>query len=174
MAKKDKLPLVTLRNAFILPGRWRNFGGEMRFNETGKRNFNVKLEEDVALQMQADGFNVKPLRALDDDDDNDGYRIEVKVNFNNRPPQVWMVSGNTRTLLDEGAINILDYADIEKASLMINPSEWESATGSGIAAYLHKAVIYLRQDDLDEEMADIPISGNNHDDRDGGVRFDDE
>lgn len=162
MATKDKLPLVTLRNALILPGRWRNFSGAERFNETGKRNFNVKLEEGVATAMQRDGFNIKPLRALDEDDENDGYRIEVKVNYSNRPPQVWLVSGGYRTLLDEGALNILDYADIERASLQINPSQWESATGSGIAAYLHKAVIYLREDELDEEMRDIPISGGGH------------
>lgn len=169
MATKDKLPKVTLRNAQILPGRWRNFGGAERFNESGKRNFNVKLDEDTALAMQRDGMNVKPLRALDEDDDNDGYRVEVKVNYNNRPPQVWMVSGGVRTLLDEGAINILDYADIEKATLQLNPSPWSSATGEGIALYLHKAVIYLREDELDIEMRDIPISGGEHDD----IGFDD-
>ena len=170
MASKDKLPIVTLRNANILPGRWRNFGGAERFNEQGKRTFNIKLDEDVALQMQRDGFNIKPLRALDEDDENDGYRVEVKVNYNNRPPQVWLVSGGQRTLLDEGAINILDYADIEKASVAINPSPWETASGSGVAAYLHKMVVYLREDDLDAEMRDIPISGGGHQDE---VRFED-
>lgn len=171
MAQKDRLPIVTLRNANILPGAWRNFGGAEKFNES-KRTFNIKLEEDVALAMKADGFNVKPLRARDEDDENDGYRIEVKVNYTNRPPQVWLVSGGQRTLLDEGAINLLDYADIEKATVAINPSPWETATGSGIAAYLHKAVIYLREDDLDAEMREIPISSNNADrEYDAGVHF---
>lgn len=159
MAQKDKLPIVTLRNANILPGAWRNFSGAEKFNEAGKRTFNIKLDEDVALAMKADGFNVKPLRARDEDDENDGYRIEVDASFKLRPPQVWLVSGGQRTLLDEGAINILDYADIEKATVAINPYPWETATGSGIKAYLHKAVIYLREDDLDAEMREIPIAG---------------
>lgn len=159
MAQKDKLPIVTLRNANILPGAWRNFSGAEKFNEAGKRTFNIKLDEDVALAMKADGFNVKPLRARDEDDENDGYRIEVDASFKIRPPQVWLVSGGQRTLLDEGAINILDYADIDKATVAINPYPWETATGSGIKAYLHKAVIYLREDDLDAEMREIPIAG---------------
>lgn len=171
MATKDKLPIVTLRNAEILPGAWRNFSGAAKFNEEGKRTFNIKLPEDVALQMKDDGFNVKPLRARDEDDENDGYRIEVDASFRIRPPQVWMVSGGVRTLLDEGAINILDYADIEKATIAINPYAWETATGSGIKAYLHKAVIYLREDELDVEMRDIPISGQGNDD---GPRFEDD
>lgn len=165
MATKDKLPLVTLRNANILPGGWRDFGGTGRYAEDGKKRiFNVKLDEGVALEMQKDGFNIKPLTARDEDDDNDGYRIEVDASFRVRPPQVWMVSGGVRTLLDEGSINVLDYADIERATISINPFPWESANGQGIKAYLHKAVIYLREDDLDEEMRNIPISGGQHSD----------
>lgn len=159
-APKERLPLVTLRDALILPGRWRNFGGEERFGEKGKRNFNVKLEEDVALAMQNDGFNIKPLRALDEDDENDGYRLDVAVSYSIRPPQVWLVTGGQRTLLDEGALNILDYADIARASIAINPSAWDVNGNQGIKAYLHKLIVWLREDDLDEEMRDIPIAGH--------------
>lgn len=159
MAEKDKLPLVTLRNALILPGGWRNFSGAEKFNEKGKRTFNIKLTEQTAIAMQNDGFNIKPLRALDEDDDNDGYRVEVDASFTNRPPQIWLVSGGQRTLLDEGAVNILDYADIERATIQINPYAWKTASGEGIKAYLHKMVVYLREDELDIEMRDIPISG---------------
>lgn len=158
MAQNDRLPVVTLRNAEILPGAWRNFGGEARFNEEGKRTFNIKLPTDVALAMKEDGFNIKVLKPRDEDDE-EGYRIEVAVSYKIRPPQVWLVSGGQRTLLDEGAINILDYANIKSASVAINPYQWETATGSGIKAYLHKAVIYLLEDELDEEMNDIPIAG---------------
>lgn len=170
MAQNDKLPVVTLRNAEILPGAWRNFSGEERFNEK-KRTFNIKLDETVALAMKADGFNIKPMKPREGEEDlPDSYFINVAVSYNIRPPQVWLVSGGQRTLLDEGAINILDYATIAKASISINPSHWESATGSGIKAYLHKAVIYLEEDELDREMAEIPISGN-HSDSEAGVHF---
>lgn len=169
MATKDRLPNVTIRNAEILPGAWRNFSGEKTpYNEKGKRLFNIKLDEEIALAMQNDGFNVKVLRSRDEEEENGGYRIEVDASFTVRPPQIWMVSGGQRTLLDEGAVNILDYADIEKASIEINPYPWETAVGSGIKAYLHKAVIYLREDALDIEMREIPIAGGNraHDDLD--------
>ncbi len=172
MAQKDRLPIVTLRNANILPGAWRNFSGAAKFNEEGKRTFNIKLDAETAEAMKKDGFNIKALKPRDEDDDNDGWHITVDASFRIRPPQVWLVSGGQRTLLDEGAINILDYADIEKATIAINPYPWESATGSGIKAYLHKAVIYLREDDLDEEMRDIPLAGGNSNHADD-VRFDD-
>ena len=162
MATQDRLPVVTLRNAEILPGAWRNFGGEERFGETGKRTFNIKLPVDVALAMQADGFNIKELKPRDgEEEETPGYFITVAVSYKIRPPQVWLVSGGQRTLLDEGSINILDYATIAKASIAINPSRWETATGSGIKAYLHKAVIYLVEDELDDDLRDIPIAGGN-------------
>lgn len=162
MASQDRLPVVTLRNAEILPGAWRNFGGEERFNEQGKRVFNIKLPVEVAEQMLADGFNVKELKPREEDEAagiHPGYRIEIAVSYKFRPPQVWLVSGGHRTLLDEGAINILDYADIAKASIAINPSPWDVNGKQGIKAYLHKAVIYLVEDELDDEMRDIPVSG---------------
>jgi hypothetical protein len=159
MAQQDRLPTVTLRNAEILPGAWRDFSGEGRYGENGKkRTFNIKLPKDVALAMIEDGFNVKELAPLEEGDEV-GYRIMVAVSYAIRPPQVWLVAGGQRTLLDEGSINILDYATIDKASIAINPSRWESATGSGIKAYLHKAVIYLVEEELDEDLREIPIAG---------------
>jgi hypothetical protein len=162
MATEDRLPIVTLRNAEILPGAWRDFSGEGRFNEDGKRRFNIKLDPDVAQAMMRDGFNIKELKPREEDEDSGihpGYRIEVAVSYKFRPPQVWLVSGGHRTLLDEGSINILDYADIAKASIAINPSAWEVNNKTGIKAYLHKAVIYLVEDELDDDMRDIPIAG---------------
>lgn len=159
MANVDRLPLVTLRNAEILPGSWRNFSGEDRFNAgEGKRAFNIKLPIDAAEAMLRDGFNIKELRALDEGDA-PGHRIEVAVSYKNRPPQVWLISGGHRTLLDETAISVLDYADIERADVMINPSAWEVNGKSGIKAYLHKLFVTLKEDELDAEYSSIPVSG---------------
>lgn len=159
MATVDRLPLVTIRNADVLPGSWRNFSGEDRFNAgEGKRGFNIKLPADVAAAMISDGFNVKELRALDEDDA-PGARIEVAVSFKNRPPQVWLISGGHRTLLDETSISVLDYADIARADVMINPSRWEVNGKTGIKAYLHKLFVTLKEDELDADYASIPVSG---------------
>lgn len=160
MAEKDRLPLVTIRNANILPGSWRNFAGEERFNDR-KRTFNIKLEADVAQAMKNDGFNIKELKAREGEEDlPPAYRVEVAVSYQNRPPQVWLISGGQRTLLDETSISVLDYLDIEKADVKINPYQWETATGSGIKAYLDKLYVTARQDDLDAEYNSIPVAGN--------------
>lgn len=169
MASIDRLPLVTIRNAEILPGSWRNFAGEERFNQK-KRTFNIKLPADVALAMKQDGFNVKELKAREEEDE-PGYRIEVAVSYENRPPQVWMISGGQRVLLDETSISVLDYLDIAKADVKINPYQWETATGSGVKAYLDKLYVTAREDDLDAEYSSIPVSGGGH--RSEGVQFED-
>lgn len=173
MAKTDKLPLVTIRNAEILPGGWRNFSGVDKFNDGGKRTFNIKLPEDVALAMQKDGFNIKELKPRDEDDPEDvGYRVEVTTSYENRPPQIWLVSGGHRTLLDEGSVNILDYADIAKADVIINPYVWEVNGKGGVKAYLHKLFVTLKEDELDLEYADVPVSGaSQHND---GPRFEED
>lgn len=159
MATKDRLPHITIRNAEILPGVWRNFSGEKRrFTEEGDRMFNIKLPQDVAEQMSADGFLVKPLRPLEEGD-LPGAFIAVAVSYKIRPPQVWLISGGQRTLLDEGSLNILDYADIQKADVIMNPSAWEVNGSSGIKLYLHKLYVTLREDELDLEYNNVPIAG---------------
>lgn len=162
MATPDRLPNVTLRDAEILPGSWRNFAGEKgTYNAEGKRTFHVKLPEQVALQMQRDGFPIKELPPRDGDDGGEmAYRVEVEVSYKNRPPAIWLISGGHRTLLDEGSVSILDYSAIAKADIMINPYQWKLDTGkSGTKAYLHKMFVTLKEDELDLEYNDIPVSG---------------
>lgn len=159
MAERTNLPMVTLRNADILRGAWRNFAGQKGpYNEEGKRSFHVRLPDDVAAQMAADGFNVRELRPRDEDDE-PGHRLEVAVSYKIRPPQIFLISGGVRTLLDEGSVEILDYVDIAIADLMIQPSYWEVNGRDGYKAYLHKLYVTARTDELDEEYASIPLAG---------------
>ncbi len=168
MATKDRLPLVTLRHADVLPGGWRNFAGKDKFNSgQNKRTFNIKLDDETAAAMQRDGFNIKPLTPMDDDEEGGGYRVEVEASFNHRPPQVWMISGGQRTLLDETSLNVLDYADIARCDVMINPSPWDVNGKQGIKAYLHKMFVTLKEDELDLEYANIPVAGAQVEHHDG-------
>lgn len=158
MASKDRLPIVTIENANILPGAWRNFAGqEGQFNRAGDRNFNIILPEEVALAMLNDGFNVKKIEPREEGDEM-GYRIQIAVSFTHRPPQVWFISGGQRTLLDEDSVGILDYTDIATADVMINPYPWEVNGNTGIKAYLHKIFVTVEQDELDRKYSDTPIS----------------
>ncbi|OQA40364.1 MAG: hypothetical protein BWY50_02031 [Spirochaetes bacterium ADurb.Bin315] len=157
MAERTNVEMVTLRNADILRGSWRNFAGQKGpYNDEGKRSFHVRLPDDVAREMERDGFNIKELRARDEDEE-PGFRVEIAVSYKIRPPQVFLISGGVRTLLDEGSVEILDYVDIAKADLIIQPSFWEVNGKTGLKAYLHKLYVTARTDELDEEYASIPL-----------------
>ena len=57
---------LMIENAKII---FRNFAGkEGMYNAEGDRNFCVLLEDDLAEQLVKDGWNVKTLRAREEDD----------------------------------------------------------------------------------------------------------
>lgn len=143
---------VTVRNAVL---RFRNFEGrEEKFNRQGDRNFAVMLPEDVATQMEADGWNIKWLDPRDEGDSPQPY-IQVAVSFKNRPPRITMITSGGRTVVKEEMLEVLDYAEFEKVDLIMRGYDWHiEATGkSGTKAYLQTLFATLREDELEREYA---------------------
>ena len=150
---------ITIRDAAILPGAWRNFSGRGdQFNREGTRVFNIGLPEDVALAVKAEGLNVK---AKETDEGEVRYHLKVEASWKIKAPQIYLISGNSRTLLSEELVGILDDAEIVKADIVIDPSFYDINGRTGYKAYLKKAFITIEQDDLDREYQDIPISQGN-------------
>lgn len=137
---------------------FRNFAGkEGKYNKAGDRNFAVLLDKDIAEQMLADGWNVKFLEPRDPEDDRQAY-LQVTVGFAVRPPSVFTVTSRGKTRLDEDVIEILDWADILKADISLNPYHWEVSGKTGVKAYLKSLYITLREDELDMKYYDVPDS----------------
>lgn len=153
----ERIPNLSVENAHII---FRNFAGkESKFNPKGKRNFCLLLDYDDAEEMKAQGWNVKTLAPRDPDDAPQPY-IQVAVAFENYPPNVWLISGNKKTKLDEDTVSVLDYAEIENVDLIINPSHWEVSGKSGIKAYLKTAYITIVENEFEKKYRDMDDGGD--------------
>lgn len=135
---------------------FRNFAGkEGMYNREGDRNFSVVLDETLAQQMLADGWNVKWLKPREEGDPAQAY-LTISVKYKNRPPRVVIITSRGRTTLTEDEVELLDYADIKMCDLIINPSSWAVADKSGIKAYLQSMFVTLYESELDLKYADVP------------------
>lgn len=134
---------IVVENARLI---FKNFAGEeSKFNRAGNRNFCVILDGDSAEDLRQMGWNVKALRPREDEDE-PTYYLQVAVAFGNFPPKIIMISGKTKTVLDEESIDTLDYAEIANVDLIIRPYHWEVNGKEGIKAYLKTMYVTIEQD----------------------------
>lgn len=139
---------------------FRNFAGaETDFNRKGDRNFCLVIDsEEDALQLRADGWNVKE-RTSGLNPDEKFYFVKVSVRFDHLPPRVRLYSGNSKTDLTADTIGILDKIDIETVDLVVSPYHWsisnKSGTKEGIKAYLSSMYIRQKLDRLASKWDDV-------------------
>lgn len=145
---------IMLENARLL---FRNFAGEEgMYNRKGDRNFNVILPDDIAKELEKDGWNVKYLKPQDDNAERGDAYLQVSVSYKHRPPTVALITSRGRVTLSEDEIEILDWIDIANADLIINPYEWSVNGKSGIKAYLKSLFVTQDEDELELKYAQIP------------------
>lgn len=157
MAKrKTNVGEVAIENARII---FKNFAGkESTYNRAGARNFCVILDdEEIVKQMMDDGWNIKTLASRDEDEEPAHY-IQVSVNFENRPPNVYLITKKNKVLLNERTIDSLDNSDIAYADLIISPYFWEVRGETGVKAYLKTMYVTVNEDVFAHkyESNDIP------------------
>lgn len=146
---------VTIENAEIL---FRNFSGkETQYTPAGTRTFNVKLDPELAKQMEEDGWNVKwrEPRGEHAEEFEPFAHIQVVARYDKgRPPRVVMITSRNRTPLDEDTIDCLDDVEIKQCDLIIRPYTWEVRGEKGIKAYLKTMFVTIQEDYLELKYAE--------------------
>lgn len=156
--RPERLGTVMIEGARII---FRNFAGrEGQYNREGDRNFGVVLPADIAEQMLEDGWNVKYLRAREENEEPTPW-VQVSVSYKGRPPRVVMIThrGNPpvpqRVTLTEDLVELLDYADLSTVDLILNPYTWAVSGKTGVKAYLKTIFATIQQDELEVKYSEI-------------------
>ena len=132
---------------------WPNFEGRGdRFNKQGDRNFTLVIpDQEIAEALMnnkskyGDGWNVKIKKR--DDDEKPFMNLKVKVSFNGRGPNIYLVSGNKQVQLNEDTVKCLDYIDIISCDMDIRPFDGEMPNGQTFrTAYLSALRVHQRVD----------------------------
>jgi len=136
---------------------FRNFSGkEGQYNREGDRNFAVLLDDPTAQAMAEDNWNVKWLRPREEEEgENPQAYLPVSVNFKGRPPRIVLITSRGRTNLDEGSVEMLDWADILNVDLIVRPYEWTVNEKSGIKAYLQSIYVTIEEDALEIKYSEL-------------------
>lgn len=140
-------------NAIIENARliYKNFSGKKgEFNPEGQRNFCILLDDDIAKQMEKDGWTIKYLKPLEEGD-SPRPMIKVKIRFDNRPPKIVIVSSRGKSQIGEEEVNMLDWAEMKTVDVNLNPYEWERNGSSGVTAYLKSLYAVIESDPLEEK-----------------------
>ena len=131
---------------------WTNFSGkEGRFNDEGRRNFNLVLTDDIADQLSKDGFNVKWHEPKDPNGEGI-WTLKVNVNYKGfNPPKIELKNDHGIRSLDEESVPILDGSlMIENMFVRISPYRFNDST----SAYLQTMLIRIHESDYENSFYD--------------------
>lgn len=155
MLVRDNIVIEDARIGF------RNFSGkEGKFNPAGSRNFCVFIDADTAEVLESDGWNIKWLDPRDEEEAPQAY-LQVAVSYENYPPKILLITSRGKTILDEGSVNLLDWAEIKNVDLIVRPYNWEVNEKRGVKAYCKSMYITIIEDEFEKKYHDVPDSAAN-------------
>ena len=156
--KAEVLMIEGASQADILPGQFRNFRGEKRkFNEEGKRNFNLalKLPEEALDDLVNLGLNIKEIPGNEEYGDEALRFVKVNVAYGGRiPPELYLVAGKKMKELTQGELGLLDGARFTNVDLVIRTYHRDEDT---CTLYLQKGYFTIEQDPISAKYANMDL-----------------
>ena len=146
----------------ILPGAFRNFRGEKRkYNDEGKRNFNLalNLDTDALDELAATGLKIKELPPRDEEYGDQPLRF-VKVNVaygGQQPPNLYLVNGKKMKELNQTELALLDGARFTNVDLVIRTYHRDEETTT---LYLQKGYFTIEQDPISAKYSELEMTAD--------------
>lgn len=134
---------------------YRNFSGiGSKYNREGERNFAVVIpDQEIADALINEGWNVK-IKPPREENDSPFMFLPVKIKFNDRGPNAYLMTGKRMNRLDEESIRCLDDIDILSVDMDIRPYDWEINGKVGRTAYLQSIKVTQEVDRFAEQYSD--------------------
>lgn len=134
---------------------YRNFSGiGSKYNREGERNFAVIIpDQEIADALINEGWNVK-IKPPREENDSPFMFLPVKIKFNDRGPNAYLMTGKRMNRLDEESIRCLDDIDILSVDMDIRPYDWEINGKVGRTAYLQSIKVTQEVDRFAEQYSD--------------------
>lgn len=142
----------------ILPGQFRNFRGEKRkFNDEGKRNFNLALNlpTEALDDLAGLGLNIKELAANEEYGDDPLRFVKVNVAYGGKiPPELYLVAGKNMKELTQNELGLLDGSRFTNVDLIIRTYHRDEDSCS---LYLQKGYFTIEQDPISAKYASMNV-----------------
>lgn len=147
---------LLLEGAQLMGGSYKNFSGrQSKYNRQGARNFCLIIPNDIAPQLQAEGWNIR-IRPARDEMDAPIYYVAVNVSYGNSyfgDPKVVRMTSTTKIDLTEETIGQLDDDVILSADIVVRPHYYTDDNGeTRVKGYL-KELYAVVEDSLADKYA---------------------
>lgn len=153
-----KMKNLMLEGAHIV---FKNFSGEEKqYNRKGDRNFGLVIEDpDYAQELVTDGWNVKVWAPKTEEYPNGDpnlafYYIPVAVTYDNFPPQIYLITGSKKKLLNVETVGSIDGAFITNVDVSVRPYVWEVNGKSGVKAYVKQMYVTIASSEFDDKYSE--------------------
>lgn len=140
----------------ILGGSFRNFRGEKRrFNDEGKRNFNLVVPEEYLGLLSDMKCNIKELAAKDEDGEEPLRFIKINVAFGQYPPHLYLCSKRNKKELLQDELGLLDGAIFDNVDMILRTYHRDE---NSCSLYLNNGFFTIKTDPITakyESLVDV-------------------